>query len=309
MNTDAVQGYSRMYARDANAFNAANRSFRNTGVDATAWMRYEPNPTSSFEFGYARKNRAPNLYERYAWSTSKMISGMVGWFGDGNYYVGNLALRAESADTFGGTASFHDSGRARWDLKFIPYLTTMRDFIDVDPLQTYKTAKANQAQLRFANHDARIAGVDLSGDGTLWQGGVFGSGSIDLLLGWQHGERTDSATGLYQMAPVHGRIAFEEVKKGLSGGFGVDVFDQKSRLDPNRFEQRTAGYALLDFHAGYQCGHLLISAGADNLLNRSYQLPLGGVNMDDFMASGRSTELRPLTGRGRSVYFDLSAQF
>jgi iron complex outermembrane receptor protein len=309
MNTDAVHGYSGMYAGDAGAFNAANRKFRNNGVDATAWMRYEPNPAVSFKFGYARKNRAPNLYERYAWSTSKMISGMIGWFGDGNYYVGNLALRPETADTIGGTVSSHDSGRARWDVKVSPYVTTMHDFIDVDPVQTYKAAKATQAQLRFANHDARIAGVDLSGAGTLWQSGVFGYGRINLLAGWQHGERTDTSTPLYQMAPVHARIAFEEQKNGFSGAFGVDVFDKKARLDPNRLEQRTPGYALLDWRAGYQRGHLIVSAGADNLLNRYYALPLGGVNMDDFMASGRSTELRPLTGRGRSGYLTLSAQF
>jgi len=36
---------------------------------------------------------------------------------------------------------------------------------------------------------------------------------------------------------------------------------------------------------------------------------LGGVNFDDFMASGRKTELNPLTGRGRTMYVALSAQF
>ena len=73
--------------------------------------RYEPNPSAAYELGYARKTRSPNLYERYAWSTNMMASGMIGWFGDGNYYVGNVGLKPETANTVSGTASWH-GGRA-----------------------------------------------------------------------------------------------------------------------------------------------------------------------------------------------------
>jgi iron complex outermembrane receptor protein len=66
---------------------------------------------------------------------------------------------------------------------------------------------------------------------------------------------------------------------------------------------------LVDLRGGYEHGHMRIAGGTDNLFNRYYALPLGGVNFDDFMASGRKSELKPLTGRGRSVYFALSAQF
>ena len=309
MNTGAVHGYSMMYAADAATFNAANRDRRDDGLDATAWMRFQPNASAEFELGYARKTRAPNLYERYAWSTSKMISGMIGWFGDGNYYVGNLALRPEAADTLGGTATWHDPTRAAWEIKATAYCDWLHDFVDVDTLKTYKYSQSTLAQLRFANHDARIAGADLSGERTLWQNERLGLGRFSVLGGWQHGERTDTSAGLYQMMPVHARFAFDEQKNGLTGGVGISVLDRKSNLDPNRFEKGTAGYALLDLRGGYERGHLRIAGGADNLLNRNYALPLGGVNFDDFMASGRKSQLKPLTGRGRSVYFALSAQF
>ena len=62
-------------------------------------------------------------------------------------------------------------------------------------------------------------------------------------------------------------------------------------------------------NAGYERGHLRMSAGADNLLNREYELPLGGVNFDDFMASMWMSQIMPLTGRGRSSYASLTAQF
>jgi iron complex outermembrane receptor protein len=309
MNTGAVQGYSMMYAVEAAKFNAANRDRRDDGLDATAWVRFQPTASAEFELGYARKTRAPNLYERYAWSTSKMISGMIGWFGDGNYYVGNLALRPEAADTLGGTATWHDTARANWDIKATAYWTALHDFVDVDTLKTYKYSQSTLAQLRFANHDARIAGTDLSGERTLWQNERMGLGRFSVLAGWQHGERIDTPGGLYQMMPVHARFAMDEQKNGWTGGVGISVLDRKSNLDPNRFEKGTEGYALVDMRGGYERSHLRIAGGADNLLNRDYELPLGGVNFDDFMASGRKSQLKPLTGRGRSVYFALSAQF
>jgi iron complex outermembrane receptor protein len=143
----------------------------------------------------------------------------------------------------------------------------------------------------------------------VWQNERLGLGRFSVLGGWLHGERTDTSAGLYQMMPVHARFAFDEQRNGLTGGVGISVLDRKSSLDPNRFEKSTAGYALLDLRGGYERGHLRIAGGADNLLNRNYALPLGGVNFDDFMASARKSQLKPLTGRGRSMYFALSAQF
>jgi iron complex outermembrane recepter protein len=309
MDTGEVHGYSAKFAADAGVFNAAKRSRRDTGLEATAWVRYQPATSVALEVGYAHKRRVPNLYERYAWSTGKMASGMIGWFGDGNHYVGNLDLKPEAADTLGVTVVWIDPANADWDLKLTPYFTWLHDFVDVDMLTTYRYAHATSAQLRFANHDAQISGTDLCGTRTLWRNGRLGLSRLAVLAGWQRGDRTDSSTSLYQITPAHIRFAFDEQKQGFTAGLGITVSDRKSHLDPNRFERATSGYALLDVRAGYEKGPLRIAGGADNLLNRFYALPLGGVNFDDFMASGRKSELKPLTGRGRSAYFALSAQF
>ena len=71
----------------------------------------------------------------------------------------------------------------------------------------------------------------------------------------------------------------------------------------------TPGYTLFNLHAAYRRGPLQASAAADNLLNKEYELPLGGVNFDDFMASGWMSQIKPLTGRGRSFYGSLTARF
>jgi iron complex outermembrane receptor protein len=308
-NAGPVQGYSDMYAMDADAFNALNRAHTDPDLDATALARYEPNAASTYEFGYARKSRAPNLYERYAWSTNMMASGMIGWFGDGNYYVGSVGLKPEVANTFSGTAAWRDRAHSAWEVKLTPYETHIQDYVDVDTMSTVTYGMSTFAQLRFANHNAAIHGADFSGNAALWNNSSFGLGKIGGVAGWLHGERLDTQTPLYQMMPLNAHIAFDEELKGITAGLGVQAVDRKSNVDPHRFEQTTPGYALFSLHTAYRRGPLQASAAADNLLNKDYELPMGGVNFDDFMASGWMSQIKPLTGRGRSFYGSLTARF
>jgi len=308
-NAGDVQGYSDMYAADATAFNAAHRAHTDALIDLTALARYTPNATASFEFGYARKSRAPSLYERYAWSTNWMASGMIGWFGDGNYYVGNTALKPETANTVSGTAAFHGHGPREWEVKVTPYVTYVQNYVDVNTLAATMYGMSTFAQLQFANHNARIAGGDLSGKATLWGSKGSQRGVLAGVGGWVHGSRTDTNSGLYEMMPINLRLSLDEEWKGLVAGMGMEAVDRKSRLDPNRLEQATPGYTLFNLHASYRRGFLEANAGADNLFNRWYELPLGGLNFDDYMASMWMNQILPLTGRGRSARFALTARF
>jgi iron complex outermembrane receptor protein len=308
-NAGKVQGYSDMYADDAAAFNALNRAKTDVNFDLTGLARYQPNSSGTYEFGYARKTRSPNLYERYAWSTNMMASGMIGWFGDGNYYVGNVGLKPETANTVSGTASWHGGTATPWAIKLTPYMTYVQDYVGVDTMMTTMYGMSTFAQLQFANHSARIGGADLSGSSAIWNSSRFGQGKIGTVAGLLHGERTDTSTGLYQMMPFNLRIAFDEELKGFTAGLGVQAVDRKSNVDPHRFEQITPGYTLFNLRTGYRRGSLQVSAAADNLLNKEYALPLGGVNFDDFMASMWMSQIKPLTGRGRSVSFSLTARF
>jgi iron complex outermembrane receptor protein len=238
-----------------------------------------------------------------------MASGMINWFGDGNYYVGNVNLRPEIAHTVSGTASWHDPARKVWEFKVTPYQTYIRDYIGVDALATRSFAESTFSKLRFANHNARIYGVDVAGEVTAWRSARFGTGEITGVGGWLRGKTLDTGYGLYQMMPLNARLGLSESLKGWTGGPEIQLVDRKSSVDPLRFEQKTPGYALLNLHAGYQWSHLRIDAGCANLLNRYYYFPLGGVNYDDFMASGRTSQIMPLTGPGRSVYAGMTVQF
>lgn len=302
-DTGNVQGYSAMYAADAAAFNAQKHARNDTNFDATALARYDASTHAAVEFGYARKNRAPNLYERYTWSTGMMAASMIGWFGDGNMYYGDIALKTETGNLVSGSLLLHGQASKPWEVKLTPHLNFIHDYIDVD---VAATTMMGLPLLHFANHDARIAGGDLAGFATLWSSNSAGTGKLTASGAWLHGTRTDSDTPLYQMMPLNLRLAFDEELKGLSAGFGSEMVDRKSRLDPNRMELRTPGYTLFNLHAAYKSKYLQGGVRVDNLFNRFYELPLSGNNIDMYNATGSMT---PVTGRGRSASINLTATF
>lgn len=302
-NTDDVQGYSSMYAADAAAFNAEKHARSDANFDGTALARYDANEHVAFELGYGRKNRSPNLYERYTWSTGMMATSMIGWFGDGNMYYGNVALKPETGNVVSGTLLLRGQTAKPWEVKLTPHFNHIQNYIDVD---VASMSMMGLPLLRFANHDARIGGGDFSGFVTLWNNDSAGTGKLSANGAWLHGTRTDSDTPLYQMMPLNLRLAFDEEIKNLIAGVGSEIVDSKSRLDPNRLELRTPGYALFNVHAAYKGKHVQGGFQMDNLFNRFYELPMGGNNIDIYQATGSMT---PVAGRGRSASIHLTATF
>ena len=312
-NAGPVHGYSMMYAADAAAFNAARRARTDADFDATVLVRYRLSHSADIELGYARKSRAPGLYERYAWSTSPMISSMIGWFGDGNDYVGNLTLKPEVAHTMSGTVTLRGGTPARVELTATPYVTWIPDYIDVNRIDIVTGGVNRFAQLRFANYGAGISGLDLSGSASLWRSSAFGKGRLTAVGGWLHGVRLDdgayTGTGLYDIMPPHARFEISQDYEHWRNGIAVQVVDRKSDVDPLRFERQTPGYALVGIHTAYRRGPLRASAGAMNLANREYEMPLGGVNMDRYLAHESTARVEPVAGPGRSVYGSLDFRF
>jgi iron complex outermembrane receptor protein len=308
-----VQGYSTDpmggYVDDATAFNARSHARHDTNWDLTALARFEPDSNSTYEIGYARKARSPNLYERYAWSTNWMASGMINWFGDGNYYVGNLDLKPETAHTLSATADWHDSARKRWELKATPYYTYVQDFIGVNVVGTSTYGESPFNQLQFANHNAELYGLDVSGFVGLWDNASSGNGRLKGTLGYVHGKTVATGDSLYHLLPLNVRLALEQKVSGWTNAIEWQLVDRKSRVDPLRYEPKTGGYGLVNLRTGYEWKFVRVDLGVTNLFNKFYYLPLGGVNFDDYLASGWMGKIGPLAGPGRSYDVRVTVTF
>ena len=305
MNSGPVQGYDGLDAT-AVAFNAMNRARTDVNIDATFQVRFQPDDNESYILGLARKNRSPNLYERYAWGTNTM--GTVTWFGDGNGYTGNPNLKRETADTASFAANLHDA-RA-WQLRLTPYFTNVQNYIGVIPLCGSGCTEMPGAQLLFVNQRARIYGADANGSYTVSDSTVTGTFKVTGAAGYVHGEDLTTRTPLYHLMPIHGSLALEHEIGSWSSALTLHMVGRKTAVDPIRHEPPTAGYSLFDVRTAYEWRHVRLDFAITNVLDRQYDNPLGGTWQSTLYPPGYGgTTFRPLPATGRSLDTGVSVKF
>jgi iron complex outermembrane receptor protein len=311
MNAGDVQPYSTsmMNAADAaaaSAFNARDRHQRDGNLDLTALARYEADASTTLELAAARKTRSPNLYERYSWGRGIMAMTMTNWFGDGNGYVGDIDLKPETAYTLAFTAHWHGgAGAQAWFVKLNPYFNRVQDYIDVDVLDSfnpYMMMSADGALLRFANHDAKLYGANLS-----WSVPVAANVKFSGNTAYTRGKRIDGGD-LYHIMPLNALLALEHTSGAWSSQIEARLVARKQHPDLRRLEPQTGGYGLLNLRTNYQVQkNLRLSAGISNLLDKVYADPLGGVYLSGLQRQGGA--LQPLPGYGRSFDAGLTLTF
>jgi iron complex outermembrane receptor protein len=315
-----VQGYNAqaIWASDAAAFNAQSRQRTDQNVDLTALARFTPDATQTFEAGFARKSRSPNLYQRYAWSTQPMATLMNNFVGDGNGYVGNLSLKPEVAHTLSASGDWHDADQKQWGIKATAYVTVVQNFIDAQRCnvgQCGGTANLNAStgfvNLQYVNQSARLYGLDASGSVMLNAGGNWGSLKGTAVLSYAHGSNTSTGEGLYNIMPINTKLALEHRAGGSTSTAEVQLVAAKTRVSQVRNEVPTAGYGLLNLRTSYEYKQLRVDLGVENLLNRFYTMPLGGA----YLGQGAAMTSQGIPwgaivpGPGRSVNVALSMRF
>lgn len=333
MNTGPVHGYGAtdpaqdpQYGGDALVFNAMERGRSDTALDGSAALRWEPAPGQSHELAFARKTRAPNLYERYAWSTNIMAMQMTGWFGDGNGYVGDPDLRPEVNHSVDLTLRWRDAERDRWEFTLNPTYSFVRDYIDADrctgsaiPAVYTRCGHPDNATgtrdfvfLRFANHDAHIAGLNMSGRLRLAETARFGRFDLRMQAAALRGWRGDGVD-LYNIMPPNAKLTLEHRLGGWNSALELQLVSGKHLTSDVRNEVATPGYGLVNLRSSYERGGLRLDLGIENLLNRRYALPLGGANLtNDAVVVGQMVSPvhgQPILGAGRSVNLRLTLKF
>lgn len=303
--------------RDAVSFNNANRNKTDNNWDMSALARYTANANNDIEFGFARKVRTPNLYERYTWSTANMMSIMNNFVGDGNGYIGDVNLRPEKAHTLSATFDWHATDR-NWEFKATPYYTRVTDYIDA--VQWNGTTNAARAPLltnqfvvlKYTNQSARLYGLDLSGRMPLARTdmGEFG---LKGLLTYTNGKNRDTGDDLYNIMPLNAKLTLTQKLGGWDNGVEVVAAQAKNRLSNARNEIRTPGYGLVNLRATYSWKQARVDFGVENLFDKLYAMPLGGA----YAGQGTTMSINsvdmpwgiPVPGMGRSLYAGVTLKF
>jgi iron complex outermembrane recepter protein len=309
------------YLTDSNALNGIDRKRTDQNWDLTALSRYTPSDTASYEGGYARKTRSPNLYERYTWSTSGMSAIMNNFVGDGNGYVGDPDLKPEIAHTLSISGSWHDAAKEQWGLRATPYYTYVQDYIDAKRCSTSNCASmmnaATQAAsnkfvvLNYANQSALLYGLDISGFKSLGKTEGYGSFTLTGLVNYARGQNRETGDNLYNLMPLNTKLALVQKVGNWTNVAETQFVSAKTAVSAVRNEAETKAYELLNLRTSYDFKQARLDFGIENVLNRFYQLPLGGAYTGQGSTMGQNSIAWgvPVPGMGRTFYAGLNVKF
>ncbi len=324
MNAGDVVGYNpanmmSFQGRDAAAFNAQDHKKTDHNLDLTALARYSANAQLDIEFGFAHKERSPNVYERYTWSTWQMAALMNNFVGDGNGYLGDINLKPEKADKISATFDWH-AANSSWGLKATPFYSDVNDYIDAvqwnaatnQPATTRVTDKFSV--LKYVNQSARLYGIDLSGHMPLANTG-WGNFALKGLLNYTKGTNQDTDDNLYNIMPLNAKVALTQQKGGWDNSAELVMVQAKDNVSAMRNEIKTPGYGLVNLRGSYAWKQVRVDFGIENLFDKFYYLPTGGAY------TGQGTTMTnpalpnypqwgtAVPGMGRSIYAGLNVKF
>lgn len=322
MNTGKVQGYNSMmadYKGESAAFNSADRNKTDDNIDLTALARYQTNDTDAIEFGFARKSRSPNLYERFAWSTGGMAMRMINMVGDGNGYVGNLALEPEVAHTVSANFDWKSHEKNKWDITMSPYFTYVDDYIDVNRCvsKNMNCGPMNQmatdayVYLQFDNQSAHIYGFDLSGKALINQSDEYGTFTTTAIINYVRGENNTTNDNLFNIMPWNAKFALNHEKNNWTSTLELELVDAKTDVSAVRNEIETSGFGIMHFRSNYKWKSIQVDFGISNILDKLYNHPLSGA----YTGQGKTMSGTgvpwgvSVPGMGRSIYTGISFKF
>jgi len=310
-------GMAEGYSPDATLFNNQNRSKTDHNLDATAITRFTPDETKIFEAGYSIKNRSPNLYERYTWSsTNSMVMNMNNWVGDGNGYVGNLNLKPETAHTLSLSGEWHDAQHEKWNLRISPYYSYVDNYIDATSSTTPRNPMGPNdgfTNLSLENQTARLYGADISSN--LLLGSLEGLGNFRAIgvVNYVHGKNKDTGDDLYNIMPLNAKFALEQRLGGWTNIAELKMVTAKDDIQAVRKELETSGYNIVNLYSSYDWTKVRFDFGIENVFDKHYYHPLGGAYLGQG-ATMSSNNTAPLHGTlvpamGRSVNVGLTLKF
>lgn len=326
-----MMGMSNPDATAAKIFNARSHARTDVNFDMVAKARYQYDEVSVYEFGYSRKTRSPNLYERYAWGVGSMATAMVNWFGDLNGYTGNLDLKPEVAHTVGVTGIWRDPA-GNWEARVNPYYSYIENFIDADRVSNLSgPAGLIFPVLQFRNHKAEIYGFDVSGRLKLLETPEYGlftaTGNINYVYGkdldmpnytacglsgatcYLLARNFSKGDGLYHIMPLTARGAIEHRFGGWTSAVELQLVDSKTHVSVARNELKTGGYALVNLRTAYDWGNMRFDLGLENVFDQLYYPPLGGHYFTLAKVTGNPLNYGPVPGMGRNFVAGLTVRF
>src|SRR3546814_7841317 len=104
--------------------------------------------------------------------------------------------------------------------------------------------------------------------------------------------------------PFNATFALEHRLGGWESAVELTVVADKNRVDATRNEPRTDDYELVNLPTGYAWGNYRLGLDVQNLFDKGYDLPLGGMSIGDYKARSEehTSELQSLMRNSYDVF-------
>jgi iron complex outermembrane receptor protein len=133
---------------------------------------------------------------------------------------------------------------------------------------------------------------------------VFVSGDLSFVRGSQQPrpEKNILSRELPEMPPLRAKLGIRYDDSRHFAALDLVASGRQDRVNADLNEEPTPGYGVVNTAAGYRRGHVALTLGATNLLDRAY-VPHLSYQRDPFRTGVRVLD------PGRSVYANLSCRF
>jgi iron complex outermembrane receptor protein len=172
------------------------------------------------------------------------------------------------------------------------------------------TAVGKFVNLQYANQSARLYGMDLSGHLPLAKTAV-GDIVLQGLLNFTRGTNETTGDHLYNIMPLNAKLTVTQKMGGWDNRAELVMVQAKDQVSGVRNEVKTAGYSLVNLRGSYAWKSVRLNFGVENLFDRFYNLPTGGV----YTGQGATMSMNGIPygvavpGMGRSVYAGVNVKF
>ncbi len=256
-------------------FNHTDRAVSDTHVDMALSTQTQFCDEISVYLGLGIKSRAPSYQERYLWTPMEATGGLA----DGHTYIGNIALRSE-------TAYQTDLGFTwqKRDFMIAPHVFYQKidNYIQGTPMSMADSSAKMMASmmakdnnpLKFSNVDAKLYGADVN-----WYYNINESFQLSGIASYVKGVRRDISDNLYRIAPINAQVSVTYHHEVLLANLTLIAVTSQQDVSATNGEKATSGYGVVNLDAEYYINSALtLRGGVDNLFDREYRNHLGGYN-------------------------------
>jgi iron complex outermembrane receptor protein len=288
------------------AFNSGDRDVSHDLVDAVFQGWYKVNEDTTLRATLARKNRAPGYVEQFGWLPISASGGLA----DGNTYVGDRLLKAETALI---AELGVDYTAGSFYMRPTVFYRTVDDYIQGVPfdntpgvadtmVEMISAMNGDATPLRFANVDATLYGLDVDLGIQISK-----SWHIDGTFSYVRAKRDDITDDLYRVAPARGVVGLTYEGGDWYVTAASRMVAKQNKVSVTNSETATDGYVLMDLYAGWWMNESVnLTAGVENLFDRFYEDHLAGYNR----IAGSSVALGDrIPGTGINAFLRLEYSF